>query len=152
LPPKAIVVASDLSRASATANAIADTRTRLPDSPQIREFNFGDWDGLHFSAVAETHPKLSRDYWERPGDIAPPNGESWNQAAARVQAFVDQANRDHRATDIIAVAHIGVIMTQIERASGWPATRVIANKIDNLSVTKLTFDGSWRVDFINHIQ
>ncbi len=151
LPPAALLVSSDLGRASATADAIAGTRTRLPDSDLLREFHFGDWDGMEFAQVSQRDPDLSRSYWEVPGDIAPPGGESWNQAARRVQGFVDRANDTHPDADIIAVSHFGIIMTQIERASGWPATRVIGHRIDNLSVTRLTFDGTWRVEVINHL-
>jgi alpha-ribazole phosphatase len=69
LPIGAHLVASDLSRASATADALGKGRTRLPDDAALREFNFGDWDGKHFT---EIDPVLSRAYWENPGDISPP--------------------------------------------------------------------------------
>lgn len=149
LPADALIVSSDLQRASATADAIQGNRTRLPDDTLLREFNFGDWDGLPFAKVAERDPDLSFAYWDTPGDVAPPGGESWNAAATRVRRFVDQANRTHADRHIVAVAHIGVIMTQIERASGHPPSKVIGHEIDNLSVTRLTFDTDWRVDFIN---
>ncbi len=151
LPSGALVVASDLARASDTAAAIAGDRTRLPDTPLLREFHFGDWDGLNHAQVARRNPQRSRDYWERPGEVAPPGGESWNDCALRVRRFVDRANHEHAGADIVAVAHIGVIMTQIERATGWPATRVIGHRIDNLSVTKLSAGEAWQVEFINHL-
>lgn len=150
LPADALVVASDLRRASATADAIAGSRQRLPDTPALREFDFGAWDGLQFAQVAERDPILSRAYWETPGDIAPPGGESWNTAAARVRRFVDRMNREHTGRDIVAVAHIGVIMTQIGSAAGLPPEQAIGHRIDNLSVTRLILDAGWRVDFVNH--
>lgn len=150
LPDDAFVVSSDLIRASATADAITQTRTRLPDTPEIREFNFGDWDGLEFDAVAKRDPALSRAYWETPGDVTPPNGESWNTAAARVGAFVDRMNKNHPDAHIIAVAHIGIIMTQIQRANGQTPIQTISHKIDNLSVTQLLHShGNWAVETIN---
>jgi len=152
LPKGAVLVSSDLIRASATADALAAGRNRLPHAPELREFNFGDWDGLGFDAVAARDPDLSRDFWENPGDIAPPNGESWHQVAARVAPFVDGLNSRFTGRDIIAVAHIGVIMTQIARASGLTAKQVIAQRIDNLSVTRIDHDkGRWMVGAINHV-
>ncbi len=152
LPAGAMLVSSDLVRASATADAISAGRTRLDNISDLREFNFGDWDGRHFGEVAESHPKLSRDYWETPGDVAPPNGESWNDAARRVNRAVDALCAAHPGADIIAVAHIGVIMTQIQRALAATAQEVIANRIDNLSVTELTLGpGGWNVVRINHL-
>ena len=151
LPTNAIVVASDLSRASATADTLSPGRHRSVDDPALREFHFGDWDGLHFDAVAERDPEISRAFWETPGDVAPPGGESWNETAARVAPVVDRLNREYAGRHIIAVAHIGVIMTQIQRASGGTPTQAIAHQIDNLSVTKLVHGPEgWRTDYINH--
>ena len=151
LPGGAALVASDLSRASATADVLGQGRARLPDDPRLREFHFGDWDGRHFSDIAETDPHLSRAYWEAPGDIAPPGGESWNAAAARVRTAVDALIAEPPARDIVIVAHFGVILTQVQRAMGVDAAAVLAHRIDPLSVTDLAFDGrDWRVGRINH--
>ena len=151
LPAGAALVASDLSRASATADVLGRGRARLPDDPRLREFHFGDWDGRHFSDITETDPYLSRAYWEAPGDIAPPGGESWNAAAARVRMAVDALIAAPPARDIVIVAHFGVILTQVQRAMGVDAAAVLAHRIDPLSVTDLAFDGrGWRVGRINH--
>jgi len=150
LPQNALLVSSDLIRAVATADVLAKGRARLPHAADLREFNFGDWDGLRFDAIAAAHPDLSRRYWEEPGDVAPPGGESWNNVAARVAGFVDWMNTDHPKAEIIAVAHIGVILTQIQRAAGCTAYDALAHEIGNLSVTRLIHDGTWRIEAINH--
>ena len=149
LPKTALVISSDLSRAVTTADALSLGRPRLPHDPGLREFNFGAWDGLRFDAVAARDPDLSRRFWEEPGDIAAPDGESWNAVAARVAPVVDRLNG--AATDIIAVAHIGVIMTQIARAAGTDPYQAMSHKIDNLSVTRLEHNSEgWKVRQINH--
>ncbi len=149
LPVGALLVSSDLSRAVATADALAGGRTRLPHAADLREFNLGDWDGLRFDVVAARDPALSRRYWEEPGDVAPPGGESWNAAAERVAGFVDRINAAHPEAEVIAVAHIGVILTQIQRASSCTAYEALAHEIGNLSVTRLVHEGGWRVEAIN---
>ncbi|MGY8790772.1 MAG: histidine phosphatase family protein, partial [Pseudomonadales bacterium] len=116
----------------------------------FREFNFGDWDGRHFSDVAKTHPQLSRQYWEQPGDVVAPNGESWNMAAARARPAVDRLTRSHPS--IIAVAHFGIILTQVQRASSALPYDCLAHKIDNFSVTHLKENnGRWTVECINYL-
>lgn len=152
LPDTALLISSDLVRASATADALAGAdRQRLTHDCDLRELHFGVWDGMHFADVAARDPELSRAYWETPGDIAAPDGESWNQTAARVNAVVDRLNRTHPQADIIAVAHFGVILTQVQRALGITAYQSMAHKIDNLSVTRLRFDkDGWSVGRINH--
>ena len=148
LPKDAIIISSDLKRCIATADAIQGERHRLPHDPLLREFNFGDWDGLHFSEVAERWPELSRAYWESPGDTSPPNGESWNQAEERVALAVGQMAKKFTGRNIVVVAHIGVIVSQIRRAKQISATQAIAQKIDNLSVTRIS---AGLVDPVNHL-
>ncbi len=151
LPQGALLISSDLIRATATADALSIGRERLPHDPALREFHFGDWDGMTFTQVAARWPDLSRQYWEEPGHVCPPNGESWHQAEARIHAATDALILAHPGRDIVAVAHFGVILTQVQRAAGLSPYDALAQRIDNLSVTCLTFDGHWSVDHINHI-
>lgn len=153
LPDDALLISSDLVRSTATADAlIAPERTRLAHDPDLRELNFGVWDGMHFTEVAKRDPVLSRKYWEEPGDIRAPEGESWNGAMARVARAVDRLNATHPDAHIIAVAHFGVILMQVQRALGVSAYKAMAHKIDNLSVTEITHSaGAWDVACINHL-
>lgn len=150
LPARATLITSDLQRAAKTGDAVQADRQRLPHAPALREFDFGVWDGMHFSEVAERDPDLSRTYWEAPGDVRAPEGESWNDAAGRVRPVVDHMNTEgHR--DIVVVAHFGIILTQLQRASGKSAYEVLAQTIDPLSVTQLTHEnGHWQVGVVNH--
>lgn len=151
LPDGALLISSDLQRSVHTADALGAGRQRLQHHPDLREFHFGEWDGKHFSEVAETHPELSRAYWETPGDVAPPGGESWNAAALRVNRVVDTLSTTHAGAHIIAVAHIGVILTQVQRAQAMTPIQAIAHKIDNLSVTSIHIaDDAWQLERINH--
>lgn len=151
LPRGAVLVSSDLIRAVATADAVAAGRERLAHDAALREMHFGDWDGKHWSEVAQTHPDLSRAYWEEPGDHCPPGGESWNMAAARVSGAVQRLHAAHRGRDVVIVAHFGVILTQLQQAMGVSGAEVLGQPVDNLSVTRLDLDsGAWRVDVVNH--
>lgn len=128
LPDNALLVSSDLIRATATADALAQGRHRLPHQPGLRELHFGDWDGQTWDAIATDHPELSRLYWEAPGDHCPPNGESWNAAAARISAATDALIAAHPGRDLILVAHFGAILTQVQRAMGCSAVDVFAHR------------------------
>jgi broad specificity phosphatase PhoE len=84
--------------------------------------------------------------------VAPPNGESWHAAEARISAAVDRLTTAHPGRDIIAVAHFGAILTQYRRAAGLTPYQALAQKIDNLSVSCLHFaQGQWSVARVNHI-
>lgn len=150
LPQDALVISSDLLRARQTADAILGGRRLLDPDPDLREFNFGDWDGLTFDMVAERDPTLSRAYWEQPGDVAPPNGESWNAASARVERGVARLQHRHPDRDIIVVAHFGTILTRVQRATSQSAYQTLAQRIDNLSLTEVHWDGAhWSLHQVN---
>ena len=152
LPRDALVVSSDLIRASATADRIAGPRRRLPDMAALREIDFGDWDGLDNPTVAARDPELSRAFWETPGEIAAPNGESLFDVAARVSDAIAALASDHPGADLIAVAHMGVIMSHLGTAVGMGPKQALAHRIDPLSVTRLDrTDAGWSVTLVNHI-
>lgn len=151
LPRNALVVSSDLVRSIDTATAIQAGRTRLPHRTGLREFDFGDWDGMHFSDVTANWPALSRAYWENPGDVAPPNGESWNAAAARVSKDINTLIAQNPRRDIIAVAHFGAILTQVQVAGGITPYRALAHRIDNYSITEIQMRPSIGVARINQL-
>lgn len=150
LPPAALVISSDLVRASATADAIAGGRRRLPHDPDLREINFGAWEMQRFDKV--TDPDRLRAFWDNPGDQAAPDGESWNAVAARVGAAVDRLRSAHPDRDIVAVSHFGAILTQLQQAMAISATETFGHRIDNLSVTELHFrEERWHAGAINHL-
>ncbi|GHF63425.1 histidine phosphatase family protein [Seohaeicola zhoushanensis] len=152
LPAAALVVSSDLSRAAATADAIQGTRQRLPHQRELRELHFGDWELRSFREIEAVDAHLARSYWESPGDIRPPNGESWNEARARIDTAVDALLHAHPGRDLVIVAHFGAILTQVQRAMGVDAVEAMRHKIDNLSVTTLRrHAGGWDVGAINHL-
>ncbi|MCY4300696.1 MAG: histidine phosphatase family protein [Aestuariivita sp.] len=152
LPADAKIIASDLTRASATADKLSKHRVRLPDHAGLREFNFGEWEGQDTSNIATSYPELSRRYWEHPGDARPPRGESWNSAARRIHSTVDAIQVEQTSTPIIAVAHYGVILTQLQRARDVAATTIIQQNIDHFSVTKLRCDGAtWHLCYVNFL-
>ncbi|WP_439141982.1 histidine phosphatase family protein [Planktotalea sp.] len=150
LPNDARIVSSDLIRTIETANAIEKRRTRLPHDPSLREMHFGDWENLGFKDVSAHSPDQVRAFYEQPGDIAPPNGESWNQVRARVSPTIDNLLAEYRS-DLIVVCHFGVVLSQLQRATGLQSYETFAQKIDNLSITEVIVkDGTWHTGVINH--
>lgn len=150
LPQDAVVISSDLIRASATADTIADGRLRLPHDPDLREIHFGAWELNRFDEVQDQ--AALRAYWDQPGDVRPPGGESWHEVTARVEAAVVRLMSLHEGRDIVVVAHFGVILTQLQKALRIGAYEAFSHRIDNLSVTELHYeDATWRALRINHL-
>lgn len=149
LPQGARLVSSDLRRATATADALGQTRHRLPHDPALREINFGAWE-LKAPDQIEDQAHY-RAFWDKPGAVRPPQGESWGELTTRVDAAADRLIAAHPGEDLVIVAHLGVILSQFQRARGLTATAAFAQNIAPLSVTELhhAADG-WHVSRIDH--
>lgn len=150
LPQEAVVISSDLSRAAATADAVQGDRPRLPHDPDLREMHFGDWELRHSRDIADQ--ERLHAFWERPGETRPPGGESWNELTARVDRAVARLIEAHPGRDIVAVAHFGVILSQLQQALELATNEAFTHKIDNLSVTELHRRGThWHAAGFNHL-
>ena len=152
LPAKAKLFSSDLSRARDTAAAVRNGQLLLPEAPAFREMNFGDWEGKDFATVEKSNPDLWRAFWQAPGDVAPPNGESWQRFSARITAALEAQNAQGPQGDVIIVAHFAVILAALQLATGMPTTAAFSFKIDNFSVTRLDYlheSNNWRVVGVN---
>ena len=151
LPAGAVLQSSDLIRATATADALAQGRHRLPHDPALREIHFGAWEQRSFAEIDAEAPDHIRAFWETPGDVAAPDGESWNDLRARIGAAITALTQTHQG-DIIVVAHFGAILAAVQHATGISTAEALSHKIDNLSVTRLDLGPSgWMLRQINHL-
>jgi alpha-ribazole phosphatase len=104
------------------------------------------------STRSPARPELSRAFWETPGDVAAPGGESFFDVGARVSHAIAELAADHPGADLIAVAHMGVILSHIGLACGLGLETVLGQRIDPLSVTRLDrTDAGWTVTTVNHV-
>lgn len=152
LPVNAVIVSSDLIRAVATADAVQAQRQRLAHDPALRELHFGDWELQSHAQIEAKTPELIRAFWDRPGAIHPPNGESWNDINTRIWAATDRILKEFTGRDIIVVAHFGAILSALQRAGNLTPEQAFSHRIDNFSVTEMQHaSGGWKLGRINHI-
>lgn len=135
LLPDAPVISSDLVRAVATGDALAPRR-RLPSLAALRELHFGAWEGRTWDEAGRSHPALSRDFLDRPGEVRAPEGESWDEMAVRVNSALYRLAA--RFAEVIVVAHFGPITAAVARAGGLDVAEAMALRIAPLSVSEIT--------------
>ena len=119
------VLASDLSRARTTAEAIAG-RHGLPVLSDIglREMDFGEWEGLTYAQIMEKWPELLQNLYENPGEQCPPGGESANQVRQRATAALAEGVAGHPGKNLVVVAHGGVNRLLLCQALGLPTRQM----------------------------
>ena len=154
LPSDASWLVSPLDRCKQTAEALRDfpafANAALEMVPDLREQDFGDWDGR---AYDEPEIRNAEAFWQDPGHTAPPHGESFFDMMQRVQAAIQQ-NREEG--NFIVVAHAGVIRAAVALALDLPPDQALRLQIDPLSLTRTSWtnlpvdtDGSWLLQSLN---
>jgi broad specificity phosphatase PhoE len=95
------IYSSTLNRALSTARAIAKlTKHEIITLDELREMNYGDWEGQLFLDVRKNDDEIYRR-WIDDGDVPCPNGESHNDVRRRMETAVSMME----GRRVVAVSH-----------------------------------------------
>lgn len=147
-----VIVSSPLKRCQETATAAAralgmsDIRT-LDD---LREMDFGQWDGLTFSQAHESDPELHQQWLADP-KVAPPGGESLVQAHRRIKRVREELQREYGEATILVVSHVTPIKSILRQALDASAGMFHRMHLDlaSLSIAEFYSDGPTCVRLVN---
>ena len=159
LPRKAVWITSHLARTRQTAQAILAagdfaTPQEILQDRDLAEQHLGDWQGLDRRTFLMNRKQEPDSFWYAAADERAPNGESFLDLIARVDAAIARTNAAHQGSDIIAVVHGGTIRAALVIALGLPPRGGFGFTIDNCSLTRLDhYQGrqgaGWRVPMVN---
>lgn len=118
--PLAAVYASDLKRAFATGEAVAQAQgLHAQAEPGLRERCFGSLEGLTWLEIETQHPAHSQAWRTRVPDWAPPGGgESLMVLRERIMGTLNALAQRHPDQQIAVVAHGGVLDIIYRAATG----------------------------------
>jgi alpha-ribazole phosphatase len=159
LPRKAVWITSHLTRTRQTAQAILaagdfEAPEEILQDRDLAEQHLGDWQGLDRRTFLMNRKQEPDSFWYAAADERAPNGESFLDLVARVDAAITRTNEAHQGSDIIAVVHGGTIRAALVIALGLPPRGGFGFTIDNCSLTRLDhYQGrqgaGWRVPMVN---
>jgi alpha-ribazole phosphatase/probable phosphoglycerate mutase len=102
------IYSSDLQRARATAQAVADANgLEVVTVPELREVNVGSWEGLTREEARARYPDDFR-VWEN-GGVGWHDGETYAEMSRRVLAALHAIAARHDGARVLVVAHGGPI-------------------------------------------
>lgn len=143
---------SDLSRAVKTAEILGARRGLEPEAdPQLREINFGLWEGLRYEEIMASYGEEMRRWYDDPFLCSPPGGENLHQVCRRVRSFLDDLwGRKNGKGTFVVVSHGGAIRSVIHHYLGLEKSRFWELNIDNAAVTLLEKDAHRvKVTYVN---
>lgn len=130
------VYSSDLDRARMTAQIAvhqpvhADTRLREPD--------YGVFQGLTYVEMEARYPDIFAA-WQPARLIAPPNGESMESVAARIESFLADLRATHEGHSVLVVSHGELLQLMLCRCLALPLKQRTTFRLDNASISIVEF-------------
>ncbi|ALV36018.1 bifunctional RNase H/acid phosphatase [Streptomyces sp. CdTB01] len=146
------IVASPLARTRETAAIVArHLGLEVSVEDEIRETDFGAWEGLTFGEVRERYPDdLTR--WLADPTVAPSGGgESFAATATRIAAARDKLVAAHAGRTVLLVSHVTPIKTFIQLALGAPPQALFRMELSAASLSAVAYyaDGNASVRLFN---
>ena len=132
--------ASDLIRAIDTARIIS-ARHGLEVKPvsEIKETNFGLWEGLTYREITEQFPEEMQGWRTNPRDTRIPGGETFSEVAERCQAGLKKIIEQNPGKNVLVAAHGGIIRIAVATALGMDLNDYWKIKQDNVSVNIIEY-------------
>ncbi len=119
---------------------------------RLQELDQGEW--TNQPRTLYRYPENKREMDRLGSDFAPPGGESMNMVYRRISAFLDSlvapvTIETEARRHIWVHTHGVVIKTYIGKLLGWTHEQTHKAPIDNASLTRLEYNGTWNVISIN---
>jgi alpha-ribazole phosphatase len=145
------IYTSPLSRALESARLIAPAATRPIEALEdLREIDFGDFEGLSYDEIASRFPDLFKQWMETPTEVRFPHGECFSQMHARVLEAFRKIHCEREDQTIAIVSHGGVNRILIAWALNMPGHSVFRLAQDFGAVSLMTFaDGIPSIQLMN---
>ncbi len=109
--------------------------------PDLREIDFGDFEGLAYDEIAARYPDLYRQWMETPTEVRFPNGEIFSEMRVRVLRAFDAIRRERAGQTAVIVSHAGVNRILIAWALEMPDSCLFRLGQDYAAMNLLTFIG-----------
>ena len=133
-----VLIASPLKRTTQTAEKITQTTKLEPIFDDLwLECDFGLWDGLSVEEVKEKFPK-EYELWTTSTAIAPPQGESYDALAIRVEAGLEKIAYMYPGQTVIVVAHHLVIKIAARLTMGASAESIFHTDVAPCSISHIS--------------
>jgi alpha-ribazole phosphatase len=115
------IYSSDLQRARATAEIIADKNgLTVTENAAWREIDMGQWEGLIMKRIYEETPELVTQLFADPSSFQYPGGESFATFTTRIQNALKDLLSQHANDRVALVTHGGVSRVIIGIVLGVP--------------------------------
>jgi len=133
---------STLTRALDTAAIVAKPlHTAVQAVPDLREMDFGYWEGLTVEEIKQKYHRESSAWWAKPLENRVPGGETLVELAERSVRAAKTIVEQYPEDQVLLVTHGGVVRCIVSAALGIDLNQYWRLRQDNASLTVIDFYG-----------
>ncbi len=131
-----IIYSSDLDRARITAEKISKTTgAKLIVTEELREMNFGVWEGEFFKDVKVSDPDGYMKWMKEPENLNIAEGETLEILEKRMEKVINKIVAENEGKNIVIVSHGTALKTLILHLLKMPLTNYKNLAMDNVSLS-----------------
>lgn len=135
------VVTSPMRRCRETALTVAaGLGQSIQVDPDLREADFGAWEGLTFTEVRERYPDDLSAWLASPETPPSGAGETMQQVTRRAAAVRDGLLAQYAGATVVVVSHVGPLRTLIRLALQAPPHSLFRMEVAAASLSTVTYD------------
>lgn len=103
----------------------------------LRELNFGLWEGYTAAELMATDAEALGQFWADPYAFTPPEAESMQDFALRLQRLMQRLQRDYADASLLIVTHGGVMRYWLAEAQGLPKRQLLQVEVPHAALRPL---------------
>ncbi|WP_196591739.1 histidine phosphatase family protein [Pectinatus frisingensis] len=143
---------SDLQRAKCTAELIADKfNLSLQLTEDLREMNFGQWEGILFNKINERWPGAIKHFFDNPDSIKIPDGENFQQVQNRGMRVLRKIIQENSGRNVAIVAHGAINRAILSCVTHIPFEYIWSVGQSNTAYNILSYDDEYKKFYIHTI-
>lgn len=132
--------ASDLKRAYETATIISSYHGMEVEAvPELRELNFGAWEGLTAGEIKKLFADEVKRWWESPLSTRIPGGETLAEMVERSVGAIKRIVETHGEGNVVVVAHGGAIRSIVGSVLGMDLNKYWRLRLNNACLNIIDF-------------
>ena len=136
------VLSSPMTRCRETAQIVAATLgVSVSVDPELREMDFGLWEGMTFDEVQDRYPDDLRRWTQSAS--APPTGSSETFAALldRMGTVAERLASRYAGASVIAVTHVTPVKALVAQALGAPPAALFRMELSSACFSRISYTG-----------
>jgi broad specificity phosphatase PhoE len=112
------VYCSDLKRSWQTAKIIFTESCPIVKRKNLREINFGKWEGLNFKQILKKYPFVYKKWLKDPFSIDVPGGEKTKHFTIRIKREIKNIIKNNPNKTVAIVSHYGPMRIILNNSFG----------------------------------